>query len=290
MIATNIDILRARLRNKSKVKNSKTQIIVTSFGKIRVLDTEGNKPVLINAPDLPNVIEHHELLISQLAVNFRVICFEFPGSGLSQPNSNFDYSINNGGRLIIDILNILEIRNAIFSFSCSNAFYAIKAAELYPDRVSNLFLSQSCSISSLQKWSKKSIPTILTIPVIGQISNAIFEKRIAKTWYNYALPRETNNIEFKKLAADIIENGGCFCLSSLVQSLNKEINTKLKVKDINSTLIWGAKDFTHRLTNSNSILEMLPNCEIIEFENCGHFPELENSTRFAKIINDKVFL
>ena len=30
-----------------------------------------------------------------------------------------------------------------------------------------------------------------------------------------------------------------------------------------------------------------PNCEIIEFENCGHFPELENTTRYVRMIKDK---
>jgi pimeloyl-ACP methyl ester carboxylesterase len=285
MIGNKLDVLRSRLRKKNTQINPITQFVKSDYGIIRMIDTGGCKPVIICAPDMPNVIEHHEQLISQLSINFRVVCFEFPGSGLSQPNNNFDYSLNSGANLILNIMDILRIKNAILSFSCSNSLYAIKTAEKYSERVNGLFLIQGCSISSLKSWSEKSIPTILTYPVFGQISNMLFEKKIATKWYNYALPKETDKTEFIKLATDSIIKGGCFCLSSLVQGLGKEENEKILIQDIPSTMIWGCKDYTHRLTNKNSILELLPNCSIIEFDNCGHFPELENSTKFIELIN-----
>ena len=85
MTGSFIDNIRFSLRNASSGTMSGTKIIETDFGKIRILDTQGSKPVIVNVPDGPNVIEHHYELIKLLSRNFRVICFEFPGIGFSYP-------------------------------------------------------------------------------------------------------------------------------------------------------------------------------------------------------------
>ena len=79
-------------------------------------------------------------------------------------------------------------------------------------------------------------------------------------------------------------------MSSLVQGLDKEKNTKIKVVDTPSTLIWGGKDYTHRKTISESIKEHLPNCEIIEFSESGHFPELEETDRYVNLVTERMKL
>jgi len=283
-----IDIARTRFKTGHTNLKSHYAIVSTDFGKIRVFDTKENKPVIISVPDGPNVIEHHENLILKLSKNFRVICFEFGGFGMSYPNSKYDYSFDKSSRLIINLLDILKIDRATFCFSCSNGFYAIKAAELFPDRVEHLFLSQTPSITAMLSWTDENVPTILRYPVIGQIVNSFSEKKLAKTWYSYALPKATNNSDYINTAVSSLKNGGCFCLSSLVQGLEKESLSKLNVLKVPATVIWGKQDYTHRKTDNKSILEHLPNCEIIEFENCGHFPELEDTNRYVELLKNKL--
>ena len=140
----------------------------------------------------------------------------------------------------------------------------------------------------MSKWTEKAIPTVLKYPILGQIANLILVKKFANLWYKYALPKDTDKSKYRKKAMHSLENGGCFCLSSLVQGLTKETNSELRVIEVPSTLIWGSKDFTHQNTNAASILAHLPNCEIIEFDSCGHFPELENSERYVELISDRM--
>ena len=78
--------------------------------------------------------------------------------------------------------------------------------------------------------------------------------------------KNTDKSEYQNKALNALNDGGCFCLSSLVQGLSKEINSKLNTLETPATLIWGSKDFTHKNTDKQSILQHLPNCEIIEFE------------------------
>ena len=262
--------------------------ISTDYGTVRLFDTGGDKPALISVPDGPNVIEHHLNLIEKLSKNFRVICFEFPGFGFSRPTLSYDYSISTSAALILNVMDILEIDRAALSFSCSNGFYAIKAAEMAPDRISWLFLAQTPSLLSMKKWTTDAVPKILTLPIIGQITNAVMEKKLAHIWYHYALPKNIDKSGYRETALHSLKNGGCFCLSGLVQGLQREIGASLQALDVPATLFWGKKDHTHRNTDGHTITEHLPHCEVIEFDNCGHFPELENPDRYVTLINERL--
>jgi pimeloyl-ACP methyl ester carboxylesterase len=288
MNGNSIDNVRFKLKKLPNNWEPNFNLLVTDFGKIRVFDTQENKQVIINVPDGPNVIEHHDKLILELSKNFRVICFEFPGFGFSHPNSKYDYSIEKSAKLILNIMDILKIQKASLSFSCSNGYYAIKATKIAPERFSHLFLAQTTSFQSMENWVKTNIPKILNYPIIGQISNILIESQFVEKGYKYLLPKETDKTEFIKKSLNSLKNGGCNCLSSLVQGLKPDLKLKLLSIEIPTTLIWGTKDFTHRKTNNKSILEHIPNCEIIEFDNCGHYPELENTSEFVNIVNKKL--
>lgn len=281
-----IDTFRLRFKNIPRLEILK--LIDTDYGKLRVYDSLGQKPVIINVPDGPNVIEHHESLVAKLSKNFRVICFELPGFGFSYPTLKHDYSLDKSAKVILNLMDILKVKRAALSFSCSNGFYAIKAAQISPERFSHLFLAQTPSLRAMKKWTDDTIPKILTLPIIGQLTNALLEKKFASAWYQAALPKGTDKTDFQNKALNSLKSGGCFCLSSLVQGLVRDMNASLIQVKIPSTQIWGKKDFSHRKTDGNSILEHLPNCETIAFENCGHFPELENTDDYVKLVNERL--
>ncbi|MFK7951793.1 MAG: alpha/beta fold hydrolase [Ekhidna sp.] len=253
------------------------------------MDTKGNLPIIINVPDGPNVIEHQIPLINDLAKDYRVICFEYPGLGFSFPNKEYDYSFSNGSNLLLQVMDSLRLSKVSLLFSCSNGYYAIKAAIHNPEKFNHIFLSQTPSIDSIIKWTEKSIPNLLKIPLIGQLTNAILAKKLADVWYKYSLPKNYGSSHnYVQTAKTSIEKGGCFCLSSLVQGLNKDKKSELNLIGVPTTLVWGSMDFTHRETDKNSIKEHIKNCEIIEFNSCGHFPELENRKDYVKLINERI--
>jgi pimeloyl-ACP methyl ester carboxylesterase len=288
MIGQFIDTIRYSLKKMPTQWQANIHFIDTDYGRLRVMDTQGNKPIIINVPDGPNVLEHHEQLIEALSKNFRVICFEIPGFGYSYPSQKYDYSLDKSAKLILNLMDILKIERASLSFSCSNGFYAMNAVKLAPDRFIHLFLAQTASFHSMKDWVKTNIPKVLTRPIIGQLANISIEKKFAKVGYKYLLPKGTDLSNYENKALHSLNNGGCYCISSLVQGLTVELDSTLKLLDVPTTLIWGTKDYTHRKTDKNDILRHLPHCEIIEFDNCGHYPELENTHHFVKLINERL--
>ena len=283
-----IDTFRVAFKNKYVNPNPEIHLLETDFGRVRVLDTQGEKPIIINVPDGPNVIEHHHYLIKELSEKFRVICFEFPGFGFSPPTSEYDYSLNKSAGIILNLMQIMELKKAALSFSCANGFYAIKAAQIAPEKFTHLFLAQTPSMQAMESWVANTIPKILTIPVLGQLANSFLEKRFASSWYRYALPKGQDISHYQHKALHALQKGGCFCLSGLVQGLTRDLQSELKALKVPATLIWGSKDFTHQKTDPASILRHLPDCEIIEFKNCGHFPELENSDDYVMLLNERL--
>jgi len=185
-------------------------------------------------------------------------------------------------------MDILKVEKAALCFSCSNGFYAIKAGEMAPERFTHFFLAQTPSVHSMKEWVDLTIPKILTYPIVGQLINSFYERKLAKSWYKTALPKSTDKTIYQNTALSALNKGGCFCLSGLVQGLVPELNSPLKQTKVPSTLIWGKKDYSHRKTDNKSILEHLPNCEIIEFDTCGHFPELESTENYARLVNERL--
>lgn len=283
-----IDTFRMGFKRVPANQGAQVKLVETDYGNLRVLDTQGYKPVIINVPDGPNVIEHHEELIKGLATRFRVICFEFPGFGFSYPSSQYDYSLHKSADLLLNLMDILKVDKAALSFSCSNGFYAMKAIEKTPERFNHLFLAQTPSMHAMRNWAANTIPSVLTLPVIGQLANSFLEKKFARSWYKYALPKGADVSDYKERALYALNNGGCFCLSGLVQGLRKDSDSELNVTGVPATMVWGSKDFTHTKTDSQSIRTHLPGCEIIAFDHCGHFPELEDTKNYVSLLNERL--
>jgi len=265
-----------------------TRRIETPVGCVRVYDSESAKPCVVFVPDGPNVIEHYETLFSLLSQRLRVVCFDMPGFGYSLPQPSYGHSLDQGARAVLGVLDGLGIKKATLAFSCANGFYALRAAQLAPGRITNLVLSQTPSLTAMHAWTGRVIPWPLRIPVVGQISAWLFRGKAAHAWYGMALPRTTAPKPFQEKALDALSGGACFCLASVVQGLGRERMASLSGVHTPCTMVWGAKDHSHKHTDPRSLHELVPKAEIVHFEDCGHFPDIEQPERFAALLIEKV--
>lgn len=260
--------------------------ITTPFATIRLYDSGSDKPCVVLVPDGPNVIANYEELIMLLKDHFRVVCFDMPGFGYSTPAPGYDHSLDQGAATIIAVMDELKISSAVLAFNCANGFYALRAAQLAPSRVSKLLLSQTPSLAAMHAWSKRIIPRVLHLPVLGQAVAWAVRRKAADNWYRIALPKGSDAKAFKRPGMHSLAHGGCFCLASVVQGLGREDINCLRGISTPCTILWGSLDRSHKLTDPNSFLELVPHAEIIYFENCGHFPDIEQPERFARVLVD----
>jgi pimeloyl-ACP methyl ester carboxylesterase len=262
----------------------------TSAGVVRVFDSGGDKPCVVMAPDGPNVIEHYFALFALLTPQLRVVCFDMPGFGFSAPSSDYDHSLDRGAAAILEVLDQLAIAQATMALSCANGFYALRLAQLAPHRVTHLVLSQTPSMQAMHRWTDRVVPKVLKLALLGQVVSRLFRQKIAASWYRMALPRTTDGLPFQQTTRRVMRCGGCFSLAGVVQGLLREPVDATIGTHTPCTVLWGSQDRSHRVTDPQAILRDVPQAKVIQFDDCGHFPDLENPQRFAQILLAQVRL
>lgn len=258
--------------------------IETHAGCIRVLDTGGPGPCVLMTPDGPNVIEHYEELLELLSPRLRVVCFDMPGFGFSAAVSTYDHSLQSGAAAVLEVMDQLGIQKATLAFSCANGFYAMRFAQIAPGRVHALLLSQTPSVIAMHAWAERAVPSILRWPLVGQLIGRMMRQKLADAWYGIALPRTTDGTAFRKAGRQALRCGGCFSLAGVVQGLMREPVDATRGLQSGITVLWGMKDHSHRHTAPHAMNTDAPLARVVKFEDCGHFPDLEDPQRFAKML------
>lgn len=261
-----------------------TRMIEKPVGRVRVFDSGSAMPCILLTPDGPNVIEHYETLIRLLAPKWRVVCFDFPGFGHSLPSPRYTHSLDDGAEAVLAVLDALGIRQATLAFSCANGFYALRTAQVAPQRITRIVLSQTPSMTAMHAWKRRVIPWPVSLPVIGQAGFWLVRRGSAHGWYDSALPQYTPRQPFRSIAGRAFDHGACWCLAGITQGLARENVHALRGTRTPCTLIWGPKDRSHRHTDPESLREIVPHAEVIRFADCGHFPDLEQPERFAELL------
>lgn len=284
-----IAAIRGRSRQESSLKSESMKLLRTQAGIVRVLDTGSCKSPLLIVPDGPCVIEHYADLIELLAPDFRVVCFDLPGFGFSYPALGYDFSVSQTAEVVVEVMDLLEIPSAALAFTCANGFFALHAAKHHPNRVSHLVLGQTPSFQAMRQWNDRIIPKILHVPYVGQLIVAGLARKVSAGWYDLALPPSNEHkFQFVQHADHALKSGGCFCLASLVQGLSRTHDAEISEVSVPTLLIYGNKDLSHKHTDFSSLRGHVPAVEIIMFQGCGHFPDLERPQEYAKLIRSFV--
>jgi pimeloyl-ACP methyl ester carboxylesterase len=260
------------------------QQLKISQGLLRLRDTGGRGPVILMTPDGPNVIEHHDKVIALLAPHARVICFDMPGFGFSKPAPGYGHRVEQGGDVVLGVMDALDIREASLLFSCANGFYAIAAAKAAPQRIRRLVLTQTPGLSVLEAWKQRNVPKLIQTPILGQITMRLARRKFAHAWYSIALNEKSQRTEFRAIANQALDDGACFCLADVVQGMGKAELGQLQGVKQPTTLLWGDADRSHKGTQAESLQELLPHAQIRHCPDCGHFPDLEQPKRYAETV------
>lgn len=276
----------ARWRSRSVADASGMTWLDLPAGRIRVFDSQSDGPCILFTPDGPNVIEHHLATLNALRWNFRVVCFDMPGFGLSLPSASHTHSLDQGARVVLDVLDALGISSATLAFSCANGFYALRAAQQAPERIDSLFLTQTPSLFAMQAWARRTVPPVLQISVVGQLIGWLVRRRAARSWYRKALPADADAEPFRRIAGHAFACGACFGLAGVVQALLRESDTALIGVTAPCTLLWGSADRSHRGTSIDSLLTLTPHARILRADHCGHFPDIEQPERYTRLLRE----
>ncbi|HZP12700.1 MAG TPA: alpha/beta hydrolase, partial [Nevskiaceae bacterium] len=208
--------------------------------------------------------------------------FDMPGFGFSKQTWSYRHRLDQGARVVIEVMDALDVREASLLFSCANGFYAIAAAKAAPQRIRSLVLTQTPGISAMPAWTQRNVPKLIQTPLAGQITMKLAKRKFAHAWYGIAMNDKQQKSEFRALADRALTQGACFCLADVVQGLGRATHGELAGVKQPTTLFWGDSDRSHKDTRAESLLELLPHAHIRHCPACGHFPDLEQPQAYAE--------
>ena len=255
---------------------------------VRVRELGRGPRTFVFIPDPPNTIEHYDDLFARLADDARIVCFEAPGFGLSYPKTHrFSHSAGEYADQFAEILDRCEVRGATMVASCLAGYVTMMLARRRPELIARMVLCQTPAPEYMVRWARRFDPFgFLGVPFLGQAIMFAVQSSATRIWYPAALPYGADAAPFLAPAAAAAALGGPYALASGIQALHRMDVNELHAVTQPITVVWGHADRTHASTDPDSLGRLVPHARFEAFERCGHFPDLEDPHRFARLVLD----
>lgn len=246
----------------------------------------GNSTIVF-AADPPVVIEHYDALVALLEEDFQIVILEMPGFGFSVPKAGLDFTFHATNDVVAAALKQIVKRPCLLAFPCVSAYCAIDIADRFPELVSGLVIIQAPSWEEQVKWKRaRDRFGLLGTPVLGQLALKMMRRQIPFRWFSAAAGHKECLPALIDIADAALARGACFCLASVFQRYLTDESPKLKPFRGPGLIVWGEADRTHRSTDKQSSLSLMPGATTVSFGQAGHFPELEEPVRFARLVKE----
>lgn len=194
-------------------------------------------------------------LVENLKEKYRVISIDLPGFGETEIGLPMDlYMVSD---LLHEFVKRLNIINPIF------------LGHSYAARVLGIYAS------------KYELSKLIIVSGAGIKQKVTLKNRIKIRTYKFF---KKYNVILKTGSKDYI-NSDNVKKTMLVNAINTDITKELKLINVPTLLIYGKNDKVTPLSLGYKMKNAIKYSELIELDDCGHFPYIEMPTVFNLIIN-----
>ena len=252
-------------------------------GLIRYREHGEGDATYVFAADPPIVLEHYDRLLDALSPNGRVVVLELPGFGFSPVRAGFDFSMEGVMRAVHLALERLGVAKATLCFPCGSAYLAIALAAHAPGLVESLLLSQAPSFEGVLGWKRGRDPSgLLARPLFGQCAMHFLKRSRAPMWFAVSVGKETERGWMLSLTERTLRDGARWSLASAFQRFLVEGGAPPPAP-CPVVALWGTLDRSHARTDRESSRSLGPDVRLVQWDDVGHFPDLEEPERFAAL-------
>lgn len=261
---------------------------------LRYLDVGHGSPILCIHGLLGSSV-HWSALAGELAGEFRVIAPDLFGHGASAKPMG-DYSLGAHAASLRDLLDYLGVERVTLVGHSLGGGIALQFAYLFPQRVERLVLVSSGGLGrelSVLLRAAALPGSELVLPMLGSswvrnlgkdtgrlLTRIGFRPRsdVTEAWRGFAsLGDSESRRAFLATTRAVIDWGG--------QTVSAVERLSL-IGDLPTLLVWGARDVIIPYRHAIAAQQSLAGSHVEIFENAGHFPQLDDPGRFARVLRD----
>lgn len=226
----------------------------------------------------------------QLIKNYRVIRMDLPAFGITGPNKNATYSIENYTTFLHQFLSKIQIEKCYLAGNSLGGNIAWNFTANHPEKVAKLILIDASGFPT-----NKPQPLVFRMartPILNSLflyfTPKYFIKKNIQEVYADDSKITDELINRYHLLALRTGNRQAFIDRAKTDSTPNENSNIEKLKNIQTPtlLIWGAKDTWIPLENGKQMDRFLPNSKLVIIENSGHVPMEENPKESLLILKD----
>ncbi len=249
------------------------------------LHGRSDRPCLVLSADPPTVLECYDQLIELLSDDFQIVVFEPPGFGYSLPPPRFEFSMTEYSEIVETFLERLGVGPYLLGLPCVFGFVAIELGKRRPDLISHVIMIQQPSWQGALDWRAGCDPyKLLRSPVIGQLGLQLAKRHAVGMWFSSVVANTQSAQRLTARAHRSLDDGGCFCLASIFQRYF-DVEPSLSGIEQPVLTVWGLRDRSHGRRESTRAAGFGQG-RVVEhvFADRGHYPELEDPARFARVL------
>jgi pimeloyl-ACP methyl ester carboxylesterase len=267
---------RSRADLQARYLGASTAIIDVAGTPLRIRDTgPKSAQVLILMHGFGSSLETWEPWAQLLSHDYRVVRFDFPGSGLSEPDRTRDYSDARSLGLVKSLMQQLGIQRAVLIGNSMGGRIAWKFAACYPTLVSKLVLISPDGFASpgFEYGRPPKVPAIL------QLMKYFLPKPLvrANLLAAYADPARLSDAGLDRYYQLLLAPGNRGAMiARLHQTLLEDPEPLLRRIEAPTLLLWGEADHMIPHANAADYLRALRNAKLVSFPNLGHVPQEES--------------
>ena len=229
-----------------------------------------------------------EALVPLAEAGFRVVAPDLIGFGFSGKPKGVEYTIERQARMIVGLMDALEIgRAALVGSSYGGAISAVCALD-YPERVERLVLVGAVSNDEIVR---RPLLRLAATPALGELLAPVlldarrFVKNHLRQTYaaqnGYLLDNEMITAHQRPLRAADTHR-------AILRTLRGWRATRIEREAERITqptlLIWGAHDKDVPLRHGERLHELIKGSRLFVFPDCGHLPQEERPQEFAALV------
>lgn len=268
---------RSRKDLEARYLNSPSDLVDLGGFRLHVRDTGlKSAPTIILLHGFGSSLQTWDNWPGPLERTYRVVRFDLPGAGLSDPDPSGDYTDARTHALILKLMDKLGIKQAVFVGNSFGGRIAWTFAAKYPDRVSKLVLISPDGFASpgFAYGQKADVPALLSV-MTYVLPKALYRPNIEAA---YADPKRLTEAVFDRYYDLTLAPGSRDALLARMQQTvlvdPRPILPKIAQPVL---LLWGKKDALIPVANAQDYLKALPNATLTTFDNLGHVPHEEDA-------------
>ena len=237
-------------------------------------------------------------VLPALAERYEVVAIDLPGCGRSD-KPDTDYSLGAQATAVRYVLDSLGFDLVTVIGHSLGGGIAMTLAYQYPERVGRLGLVATAGLGR----DLHPLFRMATLPVAPErVMRVLFNPvvRVPRNLLGIAFSQATGDPffhnpkrhrrEFQELLKGLEEPGAQRAFLSTLRSASNYAGQAISALDrlalaaFPVLIVWGRYDKVFPVEHARRVRTMLPHARIVEIDNCGHFPQLEATRTFTRVL------